>query len=356
MMRDTTIEGWCYPNDSSKRTAAQLTIHSHNQYELQVDQRIVRTGTLDDLQFSDRVGSIDRKIYFDSGALFETADNDSIDQLLSDTGHRDNRSAIANKLESSWMFAFASIALIVVAVAAFFKFGLPAAATYAAKNVSVEAAESLSDNTLALMDRIILKPSELESAETDAITNRFNERLASIQDKGEFAYQIHFRQMNGTANAFALPGGDIIITDSLARLTTDDELDSIIFHEVGHVVERHGLEGAVKATTISVLATVALGDLSTVAELTTGVAAFLLHSNYSRAAESEADDYALLQLEKQNMDPIHFASAMQKLVTQGGIESNDQSTEESNDYSSTHPSSASRIKKAQERSRIFNQQ
>jgi len=166
--------------------------------------------------------------------------------------------------------------------------------------------------------------------------------------------------MQGLANAFALPGGDIVVTDTLVKLTTDDELDSILFHEIGHVVERHGLTAVIQASTMSVVVTMALGDLSTVAELTTGVATFFIQSNYTRDAEAEADDYALTQLVGQNMDPIHFATAMRKLEAQMNPQFNSEASQDSssddNNYLSTHPSSRSRIRKAEELSEVFNSQ
>jgi len=57
-------------------------------------------------------------------------------------------------------------------------------------------------------------------------------------------------------------------------------------------------------------------------------------------------------METQGIDPIHFATAMQKLTAQSGAPAGDENQRE---YLTTHPSSASRISKAKERSRIFNE-
>lgn len=351
-MREASIAGHCYPPNSSSRKPANINVYNHDSYELVVDGEVVKTGSLHDLKFSDRVGSINRKIFFDSGTQFETTDNDTIDQILASTKHTGNNSSTVNKLESSWTFAIASIVCTILLVFGFFKFGLPAGAKYAAYKVPVEASEKLSEGALELLDRLAFNESSTTEPERAEITKRFNSYLALLPDTGGFNYTLHFRSMNGIANAFALPSGDVVVTDALIELATPKELDSVIFHEIGHVVQRHGLQGAIKGTTIAVLVSIALGDLSTVAELTTGVGTLFLQGSYTRAAESEADDFALLQMENQNIDPIHFARVMQKLSSQFGEETSDENEKR---YLATHPSSTTRIKKAEERSKIFNQ-
>ncbi len=46
------------------------------------------------------------------------------------------------------------------------------------------------------------------------------------------------------ANAFALPGGIVIVTDQLMQLAEhDDEILAVLAHEIGHVKHRHVLRG-----------------------------------------------------------------------------------------------------------------
>ena len=351
-MHEISITGYCYPPNSSGRKPARLNVYNRDSYDLVVDENVVKSGNLHDLKFSDRIGSINRKIFFDSGTQFETPDNETIDQLLARTNHKSGSSGTVNKLESSWTFAIASIVCTVLLVIGFFKFALPAAAGYAAYRVPVSASESLSDGALELLDRFAFKDSETTEAKQQTITDRFNDHLKDLPDTGGFNYVLHFRNMNGIANAFALPGGDVVVTDTLVKIATDDELDSVLFHEIGHVVQRHGLQGVIKGTTVAILVNIALGDLSAVAELTTGIGTLFLQGSYTRAAETEADDYALLHMETQCIDPIHFATVLQKLTSQSGEVS---ASENQREYLATHPSSATRIDKAKERSRVFNE-
>ena len=64
-----------------------------------------------------------------------------------------------------------------------------------------------------------------------------------------YQYDFHLLADPRTINAFALPGGQIFITEGLlSRLSTDgqtlseDMLAGVLGHEVGHVVARHSAE------------------------------------------------------------------------------------------------------------------
>jgi len=356
------VRGTCFPKNSADRAAATLVVHGQDQYDLIVEEEVVRTGSVHELKISDRIGSIQRKIYFDSGTLFETNDNDAVDSITKTTRHKDARSGGLFSMESSWTFAITAVLITGLLIAGFFRFGLPAAAHYAAHQVPVSAAESLSENVLEFMMGKFFHETELPESTQKEITERFTSRLSAIDDTGGFNYKLHFVNFRGIANAFALPSGDLVISDALVEMATADEVDSVLFHEIGHVVKRHGLQAVIKASAISVIATIALGDLSTLGELTSGMLVFLMQSDYSRKAEAEADDYALEEMMKQQMDPIHFATMMEKLssqMTDSHTENNSEDNTEDNQkasYFDSHPATESRIEKARELSETYNTQ
>ena len=62
-----------------------------------------------------------------------------------------------------------------------------------------------------------------------------------------YRFQFHLLKDRETVNAFALPGGQVFITEALARkLKTEGELAGVLGHEIGHVVGRHGAEQLAK--------------------------------------------------------------------------------------------------------------
>jgi len=69
----------------------------------------------------------------------------------------------------------------------------------------------------------------------------------SAAGKSPYRFELHLLNDPETINAFALPGGQVFITEGLLkRLSTDGELAGVLGHETGHVVGRHGAEHIAK--------------------------------------------------------------------------------------------------------------
>jgi len=136
--------------------------------------------------------------------------------------------------------------------------------------------------------------------------NEVGEKLVAQSDRRGLVY--HFQALNTTAiNAFALPGGYVYVTRGLlARLNSEDELASVVGHELTHVAARHTaamLSKAYAAETVLVLASLfypgaafALGDL-------VNIALGLSFLGYSRNLEAQADEYGLTYMEKAGYNP-----------------------------------------------------
>ena len=118
-------------------------------------------------------------------------------------------------------------------------------------------------------------------------------------------------------NAFAMPGGRIVITAELIRqAATPEEVAGVLAHEMGHVAYRHPEAQIVRATGLQILLAVMTGGgggdtLSQVA----GVAAIL---RYSRGAESEADAYALKALTASAIDPLGLKHFFERVLKEKG--------------------------------------
>ncbi|HEX8921417.1 MAG TPA: M48 family metalloprotease, partial [Pyrinomonadaceae bacterium] len=71
--------------------------------------------------------------------------------------------------------------------------------------------------------------------------NRIGQRVARQSLRPNIVYRFHvFRAKE--INAFSGPGGHIYVTTALVELANDDELASVLSHEVSHVVARHSLK------------------------------------------------------------------------------------------------------------------
>lgn len=107
-------------------------------------------------------------------------------------------------------------------------------------------------------------------------------------------------------NAVALPGGRILIFRGLIdEARSPDEVAGVLAHEIGHVEHRHVLVALFRRFGIGLL----IGSGGTAADY--GQA--LIDSRYSRAAESEADDYSIAQLRVAGISPAATAALFRRL-------------------------------------------
>lgn len=340
------IVGFWYAANVSARRDAEIHLPvevSSGDFTLHIDGRFYSTGNISDTKVSNRIGNIPRTLTMADGSVFETVDNQSMDQWLSACRYASSSGQWVHRLERSWSWAIASMLLVfMLGLFAYFR-GLPVAAKRIAYALPVSAHESISSGAMATMDRVFFKPSAVDQQTQDELRSRFQALLAGVGDT-EFTLRLHFRDMtiggDQVPNALALPGGDIIVTDALLPLIEDPhELDSILLHEIGHVIERHGMQHVVQASAISVVATLAVGDLSGVGELAAGVPIFLMQSRYSRSSETDADTFAFEQMIKAGVDPAHFANAIKNITGESG-------DVDSPGYFSTHPGTAERMRRA----------
>ncbi len=116
-------------------------------------------------------------------------------------------------------------------------------------------------------------------------------------------------------NAFATPGGYLYVTRGLLALVNDeDELASVMAHEMGHVTARHSAKRhteAVKAGIVSgVLGALAGDDLDRNA-MRAETAGYL--ESYSRAQELEADRIGIQTAARAGYDPGAAASFLRTM-------------------------------------------
>ena len=131
-----------------------------------------------------------------------------------------------------------------------------------------------------------------------------------------YRYRFHVAQ-DASINAFALPGGIIVVHTGLIDATRrPEELAGVLAHEIQHVEQRHSLRAAFKQLGLSGLWALLTGD---VGSTIIGQAALQLTSlQFSRSDESSADAVGLKTLAEHGIDPqgmIDFFATMEK---QGG--------------------------------------
>ena len=132
------------------------------------------------------------------------------------------------------------------------------------------------------------------------ITQYINDLGAEVLEVAGFQYfDYHFNIIvSPQFNAFAAPSGLIFFyTGLIEQVQHEDELVSVLAHEIGHVVARHiakGMDKSMKlnvATSLLALASIALGAGALSQALLTGslAAGQAANLHFSREAEEEAD-------------------------------------------------------------------
>lgn len=91
-----------------------------------------------------------------------------------------------------------------------------------------------------------LHPDERAQAHIDEICAALA-RNSAARDS-DYPFECHLLADSQTINAFALPGGQVFITQALyEQLETEGQLAGVLGHEIGHVVGRHSAERIAKA-------------------------------------------------------------------------------------------------------------
>lgn len=294
----------------------------------------LRREALSAMRVSERLGRAPRLLTFPDGAYCEVVDHAAFDAMLRATGHRDGWVARA---QSSPRHAVMAAAGLLVALAAVYWIVLPWGAGLVARGIPAAVETKLGDATLDSLDHV-LTPSRLPAAEQERIRRDFA-RLKP-PDGGLSNYRVLFRHGGPLgANALALPGGTIVVTDELVQLAgTGAGLMGVLAHEAGHVVHRHGLQQMVQASAVGALTAYLLGDYSS---LLAGMSGAMLSMRYSRGHEREADLHAMEVMRRNRLPAGALADVLEKLEAshRGG----GKGAAPGEDFFSTHPLTKERV-------------
>lgn len=139
-------------------------------------------------------------------------------------------------------------------------------------------------------------------------------------------------------NAFALPGGQVFITQALyGQLETEGQLAGVLGHEIGHVIERHGNKQMAKQGLFQGLAGAAgvLGGSEESARAAQMVSA-VISMKYGREAELESDHWGVRLCAMGGYDPRSMIGVMEVLEKAAGGQAPPE-------FFSTHPKPANRV-------------
>ncbi len=276
------------------------------------------------------LGRLARKATFPDGTTFETPDADGFDAAF---GQTDAHRLHAMERFGPWLIAVGIACLLGVFM--IWRYALPAMVAAAVWGTPDVMLRQMDAGTITTLDRILLDDSALsrpEQADVAALHAAILERV----DPGDLpATTLLFRSSGLGPNAFALPGGTVVVTDDLARMLADDPdaMAGVLAHELTHVTERHGLTALYRSLSLYIVIGLLAGDTGAVLDEVLLEGNVLLSLAGSRAAEREADDGAVRLMQDAGFDPEGLARFFDRIGEIAG---------DGNSWASTHPGSAER--------------
>jgi Zn-dependent protease with chaperone function len=262
-------------------------------------------------RLSERLQHAPRVIRFADGGFCEISDQAGLDAALAAVGYHDSWVARSHR---RWSHVLAAMAMLLAAIFALYRWGLPVAAERVARRIPPGVEAGIGTRAVKIVEQQF-GPSKLAPEQTDRVQHVFGSIVP--QDGRSFHLVLRDGGSFG-ANAFALPGGTVVVTDQLVQLAPNDAaLAGVLAHEIGHVERRHLMRLVISGTVVGAVVTLIAGDVSGVSA---ALPAALANLSYSRDMEREADSYAidLLKLRQIPIEPL--AQLLQQLQTahQGG--------------------------------------
>lgn len=200
----------------------------------------------------------------------------------------------------------------------------------------------------AVAARLLSQSPLSQNREATDYVNEVGQVVAKKSSKPTTYRGYHFGIMETSdANAYACPGGIILITRGLIQqCQNEDELAAVLAHEVAHIAHKDGVNSINKARWTEVLTTAGseatrqyaggvAGQLVTMFEGSIDdVFKTLVVNGYSRKAEESADRAAVSTLSRAGYNPAALPAILGRLSSKGG----------SGGFFRSHPLTGERVK------------
>ncbi|MCE9594123.1 MAG: M48 family metallopeptidase [Planctomycetes bacterium] len=321
---------------TSRPSAVQVRVNPRGALEIRgvgVELDVPRA----ELRVGERVGQATWTVELAAGAALAFAATSEADALLRELENSAPK-RIVHALERSWRWGVISVVSTAAALWALIVFGVPQFAVRAVALVPPELERRLGEHGIDWLDRFV-DPSTLDAERRAEVETAFA-RVATTNPKLA-ALRLELRRGGAIGpNAFALPGGIVVMTDELVELAEhDDELSAVFAHELGHVARRHALQRLLESSAVALITMVITSDASTATSLGTSLPTVLLEAGYSRGMEREADEFALQWLSSAGIPHERFAAILERLERASGSAAIPE-------FLSTHPTTSARVEDA----------
>ena len=214
------------------------------------------------------------------------------------------------------------------------------AQAFQAYTLSDAQVKELSDQSCAQMD----KDNQVAAA-SSSYQQRLNKIAAALGDNINGVPANYKVYMTKDVNAWAMANGCIRVYSGLMDMMTDNEVEGVLGHEMGHVALGHtrkAMQVAFATTAARNAAASVGGVIGSLSQSQLGeMGEKLVNAQFSQTQESQADDYSFDLLKKRGINPLGLATSFEKLAK---LDQGHQSS-----MFDSHPDSAARAQHIRER-------
>lgn len=218
--------------------------------------------------------------------------------------------------------------LLVASIAGLYLWALPAVSLFAAAHLPASIEKKTGD---LLIEKII---------DREIVDTAGSETLRAFCRELGFAGTFPLEPVvvkKKVANAFAVPGGHVVVYDSIIALMSGYEtMAALLAHEYAHVELHHTIKMMVRGIASYALVSVLFGDFSGLSAMLIDNANKLQNLRYQRGMEREADLKGADLLMSRGIDPNGMVRLLEQLQLQGGLP-------KAFTWASTHPDMEDRI-------------
>lgn len=176
-------------------------------------------------------------------------------------------------------------------------------------------------------------------------------RLEAADDSG-YDFKVRVLRIQ-VPNAFAAPGGYIVVFDGLLDLAeSPDEVAGVLAHEMTHVTRRHATANMVRSIGLQAFIIPLLTGGTVTSDVLNGIGQMAVQASYTREAEAEADMGAVELMNRAGLKAATFTDLLSRIEEKlgRGHKDGDGKAEPDGgvlsipDMLATHPSTPDRVR------------
>lgn len=306
------INGIAYRGGASRSFDARARVSEREEISLTIEGELVEYSK-NEYDIEPKLGLASRVIRFADGVRFETDEHEAFSKCEA-LFPRGGFLRWVDWMESRWPVALGSLVGVVAFVFSFLAYGVPALAEYIASEVPQAFRRTITERSIDAMEKYRSFEESYSMKIQRKAEGAFERALELLGEERnqEYEYELRIYKAPGIGpNAFALPSGVVVATEEFVDLCeTEEQMIAVFLHEFAHVEFQHGVRALIQDAGVLLIASLALGDLSSLGGMAASLPALAIESRYSRIFETEADLFSGRVLERSGIG----AGAMKEVL------------------------------------------